>query len=133
MRPVKVHVLVSREYLLTLHEEQVSLPEQLAPYTPQGCSERHVVYAVLEAMIATAFDAVDEVEVKLDEVSVTSSGNRGGRTRVERLRAMSSRLSGYPTGGRAGAWRVRAHRGPTSASSRDSRQTTSASTRSERS
>jgi magnesium transporter len=91
--PVKVHVLVSREYLLTLHEQQVELPEQLAPYTPEGCGERHVVYVVLEAMIASAFDAVDEVEVKLDEVSLTSSGTRGGRTRVARLRAMSSRLS----------------------------------------
>lgn len=94
LRPVKVHVLVSREYLLTLHEEQVALPQQLAPYTPEGCSERHVVYAVLEAMIGSAFDALDEVELKLDELSVTSSGTRGGRIRVQRLRAMSSRLSG---------------------------------------
>ena len=93
LHPVKVHVLVSREYLLTLHEEQVPLPEQLAPYTPEGCSERHVVYAVLEAMIASAFDALDEVELKLDELSVTSSGTRGGRIRVEKLRAMSLRLS----------------------------------------
>lgn len=93
LRPIKVHVLVSREYLLTLHEQQLPLPELLAPYTPEGCSERYVVYAVLEAMIASAFDALDEVELMLDEVSVRSSGTRGGRIRVERLRAMSSRLS----------------------------------------
>lgn len=92
LRPVKVHLLVSREYLLTLHEEQVSLPEQLAPYTPEGGSEQYVVYAVLEAMIGSTFDALDEVQEKLDEVSVTG-GPRGGRIRVERLRAMSSRLS----------------------------------------
>ncbi|MGN6170301.1 MAG: magnesium transporter CorA family protein [Solirubrobacteraceae bacterium] len=94
LHPVKVHMLVSREYLLTLHAEQMPLPEQLAPYTPEGCSERYVVYAVLEAMIASTFDALDEVQLNLDEVSVTSSGTRGGRIRVQRLRGMSSRLSG---------------------------------------
>jgi magnesium transporter len=93
LRPVKVHVLVSREYLLTLHEEQVWLHEQLALYTPEGRSDSHVVYAVLEAMIASVFDALDEVEVKLDEVGVTSSGPQGGRIRMATLRAMTSRLS----------------------------------------
>jgi magnesium transporter len=94
LRPLKVHVLVSREYLLTLHIEEVQLPERLAPYTPEGCTGRDVVYAVLEAMIASVFDALDEVELKLDEVSVTASGPRGSRVRVGTLRAMTSRLSG---------------------------------------
>jgi magnesium transporter len=94
LRPVKVNVLVSREYLLTLHEEQVSLCEQLAPYAPEGCDERYVVYAVLAAMVASAFDALDEVELKLDEVGMMSSGVGGGRVRMATLRAMTSRLSG---------------------------------------
>lgn len=94
LRPVTVHVLVSRDYLLTLHEERVPLPEQLALYIPEGCSDRYVVYAVLEAMTASAFDALDEVELKLGEVGVTSIGPRGGRVRMETLRATTSRLSG---------------------------------------
>jgi magnesium transporter len=35
----------------------------------------------------------DEVQLKLDDVSGASSGTRGGRIRVEKLRAMSARLS----------------------------------------
>ena len=94
LHPVKVHMLVSREYLLTMHQEEVPLPEQLAPYTPEEGGERYVVYAVLEAMIASTFDALDEVQLNLDEVSVSSRRTGGGRIRVQRLRAMSSRLSG---------------------------------------
>jgi magnesium transporter len=94
LRPVEVHVLVSREYLLTLHEERVSLPEQLVPYTPEGCTERYVVYAVLEAMVASAFDALDEVELKLDELSAMSTDLGEGRVRIAMLRAITSRLSG---------------------------------------
>jgi Mg2+ and Co2+ transporter CorA len=61
--PVEVHVLVSGDYVLTLHEERVSLPRLLAPYVPEGRSEQYVVYAVLDAMIGSAFDALNEVEL----------------------------------------------------------------------
>ena len=43
LRPVEVHVLVSGEYLLTLHQERMSLPELLAPDVPEGRSEKYVV------------------------------------------------------------------------------------------
>jgi magnesium transporter len=93
LRPVEVHVLVCGDYLLTLHEERVPLPELLLPDVPEGRSEQYVVYAVLDAMIASAFDALNEVELSLDELSLTSADLRGGRLRFATLRASSSRLS----------------------------------------
>ena len=64
LHPIEVHVLVTSDYLLTLHQERVKLPELLAPTLPAGRSEQYVVYAVLEAMVATAFDALNEVELR---------------------------------------------------------------------
>jgi magnesium transporter len=93
LRPVEVHVLVSGDYLLTLHKERVSLPELLDPYVPEGRSEQYVVYAVLDAMIASAFDALNEVELTLDELALMSADLRAGRLRLATLRATSSRLS----------------------------------------
>ena len=93
LRPVEVHLLVSGDYVLTLHEERVSLPELLAPYVPEGRSEQYVVYAVLDAMVATAFDALNEVELTLDELALMSTDLRSGRLRLATLRATSSRLS----------------------------------------
>jgi magnesium transporter len=91
--PVEVHVLVSGDYLLTLHEERVSLPELLAADVPEGRSEQYVVYAVLDAMVATAFDALNEVELTLDDLALMSTDLRSGRLRMATLRAISSRLA----------------------------------------
>ena len=93
LRPVEVHVLISGEYLLTLHEERLSLPDLLAPYMPEGRSEEYVVYAVLDAMVASAFDAVNEVELTLDDLGLMSTDLRGGRLRMATLRASSSQLA----------------------------------------
>src|SRR6185312_7322816 len=81
------------DYLLTLHEERVSLPDVLAPYTPQGRREQYVIYAVLDAMVASAFDALYELELALDDLAVMSTDLRAGRVRMSSLRATSSRLS----------------------------------------
>jgi len=93
LRAVEVHLLVSGDYLLTVHEERLALPELLTPYTPEGRSEQYVVYAVLDAMIASAFDALNEIELALDELAVMSTDLRGGRVRMASLRSISSRLS----------------------------------------
>jgi magnesium transporter len=93
LRAVEVHLLVAGEYLLTIHQERVALPELLTPYTPEGRSEQYVVYAVLDAMIASAFDALNDIELTLDELAVMSSNLRGGRVRLASLRAVSMRLS----------------------------------------
>ena len=93
LHPVEVHVLVTGDYLLTLHEERVSLPDLLDPCVPDGRSEQYVVYAVLDAMIASAFDALNEVEQSLDELALMSADLSAGRLRLATLRATSSRLS----------------------------------------
>src|SRR4051794_4896560 len=93
LRPVEVHVLVSGAYLLTVHEERVSLPDVLAPYTPEGRSEQYVIYAVLDAMVASAFDALNELELTLDDLAAMSTDLRAGRVRMASLRSISSRLS----------------------------------------
>jgi magnesium transporter len=54
---------------LTLHEERVSLPAVLVPELPEERSKRYVVYSVLDAMLATTFDALEEVELALDDVA----------------------------------------------------------------
>jgi magnesium transporter len=91
--PVEVHVLVTGDYLLTLHEEHVSLPELLEPHMPEGRTEQYIVYAVLDAMIGTAFDALNAIERSLDDLGVTSTDLRSGRLRMEALQEISSRLS----------------------------------------
>ncbi len=93
LRPVEVHVLVSRDYVLTLHEDRFSLPAMLAPYVPEGRSEQYVVFAIVDAMVASAFDALNEVEVRLDDLAAVSTNLRGGRLRIATLRSISSRLS----------------------------------------
>jgi magnesium transporter len=93
LRPMEVHLLVSGGYVLTLHEEPVSLPQHLTPYTPEGRSGHYVVYSLLDAMIGTAFDALNEVEATLDDLALSSADLRAGRVRMATLRAISSRLS----------------------------------------
>ena len=74
-RSVEVRILISSDYMLTVHQERVSLPAVLAPYLPGGRTRQYVVYAVLEAMVDSAFDALDEVAAELDAIAMMSSGS----------------------------------------------------------
>ena len=82
LRPIEVHVLLTSDYLLTLHHERVSLPAVLALDLPPGRSKRYVVYSVLDAMLATTSDALDEVEERLDAL-VAAWTDGGRRKRAE--------------------------------------------------
>jgi magnesium transporter len=93
LRPIEVHVVVTSDYLLTLHDERVSLPAILAADLPQERSKRYVVYAVLDAMLATTSDALDEVELRLDALGEAwTEGEGGGVSRVT-LRDTGGRLA----------------------------------------
>jgi magnesium transporter len=93
LRPMGVQVLVTNDYLLTLHDEQVSLPAVLAPDLPPGRTRGYIVYSVLEAMLATTFDALDEVERRLDTlVAAWTEGDGGGVPRAM-LRQAGARLT----------------------------------------
>ena len=93
LRPVEVHVLVSGDYLLTVHEERLSLPALLNPDLPEGRSEQYIVYAILDGMVATAFDALNEAELALEGLQLMSTDLRAARVRMATLRAINSRLS----------------------------------------
>ena len=69
------------------------LPEVLDPSAPEGRSEQYAVYAVLDAMVTSAFDPLNEVELTLDDLAVMSSDLRAGRVRMATLRAISSQLA----------------------------------------
>jgi magnesium transporter len=74
LRPLELSVVITDEYLLTLHRERVSLPAALAPDLPPERTKGYVVYSVLDAIVASTFDALEEVELRLDAIAVTSSG-----------------------------------------------------------
>lgn len=79
LRPVLVHVLVTREFVLTLHEERVSLPSRLPLDPREERSKGNVVYSVLDMMLASTFSALGEVELGLDALAADWTDGRGGR------------------------------------------------------
>ena len=93
LRPLEVRVLVTGDYLLTVHEERVSLPAVLAPDLPGERSKRYVVYAVLEAMLVTTSEALGEVERMLDALGMAWADGGGAHVSRETLRAAGSRLA----------------------------------------
>jgi magnesium transporter len=93
LRPMDVQVLVTSDYMLTLHDERVSLPAALAPDLPSGRSRPYVVYAVLEAMLATTSDALDEVELRLDKLVAAWTNGDGGSVPRATLRQAGARLA----------------------------------------
>jgi magnesium transporter len=91
LRPLELSVVVTGDYLLTLHEERVSLPAALAPDLPEDRTKGYVVYSVLDAIVASTFDALEEVELKLDALAETSSA--GWRQTRSTLAESAARLA----------------------------------------
>jgi magnesium transporter len=86
-------VLISGQYALTVHVEAVSLPDLLEVHPPEGRSEQYFVYAILDAMVGTAFDALDEVESTLEGLQLMSSDAGSSQLRMATLGMINSRLS----------------------------------------
>ena len=94
LRLLDLRVLVTGDYLLTLHEERVSLPTVLGLDFPEERGKQYVVYAVLEAVLETTSDALAEVERRLDAIGMAWTGKSGGRVPSRaRLRQTGLRLS----------------------------------------
>ena len=93
LRPLKVYVLVTGDYLVTLHDVRVSLPAVLAPDLPEERSERYAVYSVVDAMLASIFEALEEVELRLDAFASTSTDENGARVPKTTLRDAGARLA----------------------------------------
>ena len=94
LRPIEVHVVITGDYLLTLHQAPISLPQVLDPDPPEGRSEQYIVYAILDAMVSTGFDALNEAELTLEGLQLMSTDLRAARVRMGTLRSINSRLSG---------------------------------------
>lgn len=94
LHAIEVHVLVHGSFMLTVHEESLSLSKELDVHIPEGRSEQYAVYAVLDAMVATAFDALAQTEAVLEGLEVASADVRSARLRMATLRAISRRLAG---------------------------------------
>ena len=86
---IDVHVVVTSEWILTVHEEAVALPHVLAVELPEGRSPESLVYAVLDAMIATAWDELNEVERLLAPLQLNPEARIGAPV----LRRINSRLA----------------------------------------
>jgi magnesium transporter len=93
LRPLEVRVVVTGDYVLTLHEERISLPTALAPDLPEERSKRYVVYAVLDAMLKTTFDALGEIELRIEALAAIWADGSGGRVPRAALRAAGARLA----------------------------------------
>ena len=91
--PIDVRVLVHGDYLLTIHDKQVSLTEMLGVKVPEGRSEQYLVYAVLDALVATAYDGLNELELELQELSLAAATMREARVRTASLRRISAGLT----------------------------------------
>jgi magnesium transporter len=90
---VEAHVLVTGDYILTIHREPFPLPERLDMQLPEERSERYIVYAVLEAMLATAFDELNDVELMMEGLQLEAGVGGPARVRMGMLRTINSRLS----------------------------------------
>jgi magnesium transporter len=90
---IEVNVLVHGDYLLTAHRARVSLPAVLPGYSAEGRSEQYIVYAVLDAMVATAFDALNDAELALEGMQLLAGETGSARVRMGTLRAIALRLS----------------------------------------
>jgi magnesium transporter len=93
LRPLRVHVVVTGDYLLTVHDEAVSLPAVLAPDLPPERGRRYAVYSVLDAMLASTFDRLEEVEVTLDALAATWTDEDGAPISGAMLREAGTRLA----------------------------------------
>jgi magnesium transporter len=91
--PIDVHVLVSGDYLLTLHTEPVSLPDVLEFEAPEHRTEQYVIYAVLEAMLITHFDELAQVNDRIHRLLERSLELDRGSVPNRTLREIMSKLT----------------------------------------
>ena len=93
LTPIQVQVVVTSDCLLTLHEERVALPAALAIDLPQGRSKGYVVYSIVDAMLVSASDALEEVEDSLESLAASLAGGGAGSVPRERLQTPVARLA----------------------------------------
>jgi magnesium transporter len=91
--PIEVHVLVSGDCLLTVHAEPASLPDLLELDVPEHRTEEYLIYAALEAMLATHFDELSHVNDEIDRLLERSLGPGRASVPNRTLREIMSKLT----------------------------------------
>jgi magnesium transporter len=93
--PIEVHVLVHGQYLLTVSKEPLDLQARTGDVSTRRKSEQYVVYAALDAMAITAFEALAQVEDAIEELEDDLLRSRGSnrRQRSQVVRGMRARLT----------------------------------------
>ncbi len=86
-------MLVHGDYVLTAHKSGSACRALLGKETPEHGSEQYIVYSVLDAMVETAFDALNEAELAMAALEEAAADLRGARVRMATLRAISRRLA----------------------------------------
>jgi len=89
---IEAHVLVTGDYVLTLHREPLPLPQVLDVDPPGHGSEQHLVYAILDAMVDTAFDVLIDAELRLESLQLVPTTNMRAVRPMGTLRQLTSRL-----------------------------------------
>jgi magnesium transporter len=91
--PIDVRMVIHGDFVLTLHVERISLTNLLDVQAPAGRSEQYVVHAVLDAIVATAYDALNDVEHSLQDLFTAATEMRNARLRMAELRRISAVLT----------------------------------------
>ncbi len=90
---VEVHVMVSGDYVLTVHSEALSLPDVLEIESPQGRSEQYLIFAVLEAMLVSHFERLSDVDDQLEKLLESAVDLRANGLHNQTLREITSDLT----------------------------------------
>jgi magnesium transporter len=91
--PVEVHVLVSGDFVLTVHTAPESLPDVLELEAPEHRSEQYLIYAVLEAMLGTHFDELAQINDEIDHLLELSIGLERPSVPNRTLREIMSKVT----------------------------------------
>ena len=87
-----MRIVVASDYLLTVRAERLALPAVLGLDLGEEHSKTHVVYTVLDAILETAFVALEELDLMFEGLAETWDERRGGVPRRV-LRAAGARLA----------------------------------------
>src|SRR4051812_48320126 len=91
--PIEVHVLVSGDFVLTVHPAAVSLPDVLEIEPPDDRSEQYLIYVVLAGMLVTHFDRLSDVDVRVERLMESAVDLKRARLRNQTLRTITSDLA----------------------------------------
>lgn len=92
----RVNVLLHGDFLITVHEHRLDLPDLVAGgQIPAGRTERYVIYAALDGMTDTVLEALATMEGEISdlETRLMEAGLRPRSADQEQIRSLRTRLT----------------------------------------